>query len=106
MPIIPDGIYSIEVPFGGGAITDTGEGRYCNLLPPGALGPDANKVNIYPVLHQRKVPILTDIGRSQVRFQQRRPLIQVQTVGKFYFLHRRLHEQQTDSEQNDTLIHH
>ncbi|KAG9086942.1 hypothetical protein FS749_003269 [Ceratobasidium sp. UAMH 11750] len=42
---IPDGIYTIELPFGQGAITDTGEGRYLNLLPHGSLGPDADKIS-------------------------------------------------------------
>jgi len=38
--------YSIELPFGGGNITDTGEGRYLNLLPQGSLGPDAHKIKV------------------------------------------------------------
>lgn len=45
MSVIPDGTYSIELPFGNGAITDPGEGRFLNILPQGSLGPDAHKVS-------------------------------------------------------------
>ncbi|KAG8708609.1 hypothetical protein FRC09_001140 [Ceratobasidium sp. 395] len=44
---VPDGVYSIQLPFGGGSITDAGEGRYLNLLDPGTLGPDAHKIKAY-----------------------------------------------------------
>ncbi|KAF8600445.1 hypothetical protein BDV93DRAFT_525452 [Ceratobasidium sp. AG-I] len=46
MATIPDGTYCIELPMGGPSITDSGEGRYLNLLPQGSLGPDAHKINI------------------------------------------------------------
>ncbi|KAG8738962.1 hypothetical protein FRC12_016470 [Ceratobasidium sp. 428] len=43
---VPDGVYSIQLPFGGSSITDTGEGRYISLLPPGELGEDADKIQV------------------------------------------------------------
>ncbi|KAG9120730.1 hypothetical protein FRC07_003651 [Ceratobasidium sp. 392] len=44
---VPDGVYSISLSSGGaGSITDTGEGRYLSLLPHGALGDDADKINV------------------------------------------------------------
>ncbi|KAI4190744.1 MAG: hypothetical protein L6R41_000606 [Letrouitia leprolyta] len=46
MATIPDGLYSISLPFGAGDITDAGQGRFLNLLPRGALGPDASKINV------------------------------------------------------------
>ncbi|KAF8600780.1 hypothetical protein BDV93DRAFT_510631 [Ceratobasidium sp. AG-I] len=41
---VPDGTYTICLPYNGGGITDTGEGRYLNILPSGALGDDADKI--------------------------------------------------------------
>ncbi|KAG9082631.1 hypothetical protein FS749_006704 [Ceratobasidium sp. UAMH 11750] len=43
---VPDGIYSISLPFNGGAITDPGEGRYLLLLKPDSLGPHAHKIKV------------------------------------------------------------
>ncbi|KAG8751316.1 hypothetical protein FRC12_012509 [Ceratobasidium sp. 428] len=43
---VPDGTYSIELPFDGGCITDPGEGRFLHLLPHGVLGEDADKINV------------------------------------------------------------
>ena len=56
MATIPDGTYSIELPFGAGAITDAGEGRYLTLLPPGSLGPENHKVRICLVPREPKSP--------------------------------------------------
>ncbi|CAE6411133.1 unnamed protein product [Rhizoctonia solani] len=46
MPAINDGVYSLELPFEQGCISDTGSGRYINVLQPGSLGPDAHKVKV------------------------------------------------------------
>lgn len=46
MATIPDGLYSISLPFGGGDITNAGEGRILSLLPRGSLGPDASKISV------------------------------------------------------------
>ncbi|KDN47617.1 hypothetical protein RSAG8_03407, partial [Rhizoctonia solani AG-8 WAC10335] len=46
MPTIDDGVYSLELPFEQGCISDTGVGRYINILQPGSLGPDAHKVKV------------------------------------------------------------
>ncbi|CAE6461104.1 unnamed protein product [Rhizoctonia solani] len=46
MSTVPDGVYSLELPFEQGSITDTGHGRWINILQPGSLGPDAHKVKV------------------------------------------------------------
>ncbi|KAB5591456.1 hypothetical protein CTheo_5101 [Ceratobasidium theobromae] len=43
---IPDGVYSIELPHGNSAITDSGEGHWLNLMHPGDLGKDADKIEV------------------------------------------------------------
>jgi hypothetical protein len=45
---IADGTYAIALPHGNTTITDPGEGRWLNLLPPGSLGNDADKVRVMP----------------------------------------------------------
>ncbi|CEL54986.1 hypothetical protein RSOLAG1IB_07479 [Rhizoctonia solani AG-1 IB] len=46
MSTISDGVYSLELPFEQGSLTDTGHGRWINILQPGSLGPDAHKVKV------------------------------------------------------------
>ncbi|QRV96126.1 hypothetical protein RhiJN_24144 [Ceratobasidium sp. AG-Ba] len=41
---VPDGVYSICLPNSQDCITDTGEGRWLNLMQKGYLGPDAHKI--------------------------------------------------------------
>ncbi|KAB5591458.1 hypothetical protein CTheo_5103 [Ceratobasidium theobromae] len=43
---ISDGVYSIQLPHGSSAITDPGEGRWLNLMHPGELGKDADKIEV------------------------------------------------------------
>lgn len=44
MARVPNGIYSIDLPYGAGSITDAGEGRFLTILPVGALGPTKHQV--------------------------------------------------------------
>ncbi|QRV81690.1 hypothetical protein RhiJN_09705 [Ceratobasidium sp. AG-Ba] len=64
---VPDGVYSCELP-NGVCITDSGEGRWLNLMPPNSLGRDAHKIIVKYNLDRGAYSLQFEKSKSYLTF--------------------------------------